>query len=192
MKNLAQNSWDGTSAVPTRRCLPTLPDHPAKAGDTPPGEMIPPGDPVTRRWNGVREEFVSHSAEETIAFGRSLAGRIESPLLILLVGELGSGKTTLAKGIVSGLGGAAEYDVTSPSFTLVREYRGRIRLFHVDLYRVESRHDLETLGLEDLLAEEAVILVEWGEKLRPPVNVPTWRIDFEILEESSRHLLLAN
>lgn len=140
----------------------------------------------------MTEEYVSHSAEETIAFGQRLAGRIESPLLILLVGELGSGKTTLAKGIVSGLGGAAEYDVTSPSFTLVREYRGRFHLFHVDLYRVESSHDFETLGLEDLLAEEAIILIEWGEKLRPPMNVPTWRIAFEVLEDSSRHLLLEN
>lgn len=140
----------------------------------------------------MKEEFVSHSAEETIAFGRSLAGRIKTPLLILLIGELGSGKTTLTKGIVSGLGGAPEYEVTSPSFTLVHEYRGRIRVFHVDLYRVESMHDLETLGLEDILAEEAVIIVEWGEKLRPPVNVPTWRIDLKVLEDSNRHLLLEN
>lgn len=138
----------------------------------------------------MREEFVSHSAEETIALGRQLAGRIKIPLLILLMGELGSGKTTLTKGIVSGLGGAEEYDVTSPTFTLVHEYRGKTRLFHVDLYRVERLHDLETLGLEDMLAEDAVVIVEWGEKFRVPMNVPAWRIELEVLENSSRRLLL--
>jgi tRNA threonylcarbamoyladenosine biosynthesis protein TsaE len=138
----------------------------------------------------MKEEFVSHSAEQTIAFGRTLASRIRSPLLILLIGELGSGKTTLVKGMVSGLGAANEYDVTSPTFTLVHEYRGKIRLFHVDLYRVESLHDLETLGLEDILAEEAVVVVEWGEKLRPPKNVPTWTINFQVWGNSTRQLLL--
>ena len=138
----------------------------------------------------MREEFVSHSAEETIEFGRKLAGRITTPLLILLMGELGSGKTTLTKGIVSGLGAARESEVTSPTFTLIHEYRGRMRLFHVDLYRVEGQHDLETLGLEDILSEEAVVVVEWGEKLRPPRDVAAWKIEFEVLENSTRRLRL--
>ncbi len=138
----------------------------------------------------MKEEFVSHSAEETIVFGQKLAGRITAPLLILLMGELGSGKTTLTKGVISGLGGGRESEVTSPTFTLIHEYRGSIRLFHVDLYRVESVQQLKTLGLEDILGEEAVVIVEWGEKLRPPKNVRTWKIEFEVLENSSRHLRL--
>src|SRR5215469_1920322 len=98
------------------------------------------------------EVFVTHSAEETTAWGREFAKRLKAPALILLTGDLGSGKTTLTKGIVSGLGAAKEDDVTSPTFTLVHVY-GSIpgtaaKVYHADLYRVESFPDFETLGLE--------------------------------------------
>ena len=114
---------------------------------------------------------VTHSPEETIEVGRELARELTPPVLILLLGDLGAGKTTLAKGLVAGLGAAPEEEVTSPTFTLVHEY-GRAKgvgvpVYHVDLYRIESARDLETLGLEDLLAERAVVIVEWGEKLGP-------------------------
>ena len=104
------------------------------------------------------------SAEETLATGRRLAGVLRAPLLVFLSGDLGAGKTTLAKGIISGLGAAREEDVTSPTFTLVHEFRGPVRVFHIDLYRIEGAADLATLGLEDLFASPAVVLVEWPEK----------------------------
>src|ERR1700681_400608 len=105
-------------------------------------------------------EFVSHSAEETIEQGRALARQLKPPVLVLLSGELGSGKTTLAKGIISGLGAAREEDVTSPTFTLVHEFHNHTKVYHVDLYRVDNFRDLESLGLEDALAQPAVIVIE--------------------------------
>jgi tRNA threonylcarbamoyladenosine biosynthesis protein TsaE len=94
----------------------------------------------------------THSAEETIAFGRSLAAELTPPSLVLLRGDLGAGKTTLVKGIAEGFGAASADDVTSPTFTLVHEYRGaRAALFHIDLYRIETERELETLGLDDLI-----------------------------------------
>lgn len=113
----------------------------------------------------MAREITTHSAEETIAFGRTLAEMLAPPKLVLLRGELGAGKTTLVKGIAEGLRAAAEEEVTSPTFTLVHEYRGpHANLYHVDLYRVDTPRQLETLGLDDLVAENSVFLIEWGEK----------------------------
>ena len=86
-------------------------------------------------------EIVSHSAEETIAQGRAIGASLEPPALILLSGDLGAGKTTLTKGIVSGLGASSEEDVTSPTFTLVHKYSGKNLVYHADLYRIEGSHD---------------------------------------------------
>ncbi len=109
------------------------------------------------------QEFITHSAEETIALGRTLAGLLAPPKLVLLRGELGAGKTTLVKGIAAGFHAACEEDVTSPTFTLVHEYRGPdVNLYHIDLYRVDTQRELETLGLDDLMAENSILLVEWG------------------------------
>ena len=110
-------------------------------------------------------ETITHSAEETIAFGRSLAARLSPPLIVLLRGDLGAGKTTLVKGIAEGFESARAEDVTSPTFTLVHEYRGpRVTLYHIDLYRIDTERELETLGLDDLLAPNCILLIEWGEK----------------------------
>ena len=104
-----------------------------------------------------RFEIVTHSPEETLALGRKLANGLRPGCLVLLEGELGSGKTTLAKGIVAGLGVSSEEEVTSPSFTLVHEYGRERKVYHVDLYRVESARDFATLGLEDLIDDLARI-----------------------------------
>lgn len=110
-------------------------------------------------------ETITHSAEETIAFGRDLAAELSPPLMVLLRGGLGAGKTTLVKGIVEGFGAARAEDVTSPTFTLVHEYRGpRATLYHIDLYRIDTGRGLETLGLDDLFAPNCILLIEWGEK----------------------------
>jgi len=111
------------------------------------------------------QEFITHSAEETIALGRKLAAMLAPPKLILLRGELGAGKTTLVKGIAEGFHAASADNVTSPTFTLVHEYHGpEVSVYHIDLYRVDTPRQLETLGLDDLIAEHSVLLVEWGEK----------------------------
>jgi tRNA threonylcarbamoyladenosine biosynthesis protein TsaE len=109
------------------------------------------------------ECFETHSAEETIALGRRLARGLPRRAVVLLIGNLGAGKTTLAKGILSGLGVAQPDEVTSPTFTLIHEY-GEGRAYHVDLYRLDSAAQIATLGLEEILAREAVVLVEWGER----------------------------
>ena len=113
----------------------------------------------------MTREIATHSAEETIAFGRTLTKLLSPPKLVLLRGELGAGKTTLVKGIAAGFRAAEEEDVTSPTFTLVHEYRGpRLNLYHIDLYRVDTPRELETLGLDDLRSENSILLIEWGEK----------------------------
>ena len=110
-------------------------------------------------------ETITHSAEETIAFGRSLATQLSPPLIVLLQGDLGAGKTTLVKGIAEGFEAARAEEVTSPTFTLIHEYRGPwATLFHIDLYRIDSQRDLETLGLDDLIDPSCILLIEWGEK----------------------------
>ncbi|MGA2425662.1 MAG: tRNA (adenosine(37)-N6)-threonylcarbamoyltransferase complex ATPase subunit type 1 TsaE [Terriglobales bacterium] len=111
----------------------------------------------------------SHSEEETIAFGRKLAAELAAelspPLIVLLRGDLGAGKTTLVKGIAEGFEAARAEHVTSPTFTLVHEYRGpRATLYHIDLYRIDTERELETLGLDDLVAPNCILLIEWGEK----------------------------
>jgi tRNA threonylcarbamoyladenosine biosynthesis protein TsaE len=118
----------------------------------------------------VGEEVITRSAEETIRWGREFAERLKPPVLVLLTGELGSGKTTLTKGIVAGLGVATEDEVTSPTFTLVHVYGGAAKVYHGDLYRIESFYDFETLGLEDVFAAPAVMVLEWSEKF--PLESP--------------------
>jgi tRNA threonylcarbamoyladenosine biosynthesis protein TsaE len=114
----------------------------------------------------MTREITTYSAEETIAFGRTLAELLTPPKLVLLRGDLGAGKTTLVKGIAAGFGAAEEDDVTSPTFTLVHEYHGpRANLYHIDLYRIDTQRELETLALDDLRAESnSILLIEWGEK----------------------------
>ncbi len=113
----------------------------------------------------ILQEIVTESAEETIAFGRTLAELLTAPKLVLLRGDLGAGKTTLVKGIAAAFEAAAEEDVTSPTFTLIHEYRGpRANLYHIDLYRIDTQRELDTLALDDLRAEDSILLIEWGEK----------------------------
>ena len=137
-----------------------------------------------------RREFLTDSEEATLALGRQLAADVSAPRLILLIGNLGSGKTTLAKGLISGLGVATPEEVTSPSFTLVHQYGPTPRVYHVDLYRVEAGRDMETLGLEDLFSQEAVVLVEWGEKLGGALSGPRWELHLDDLGGARRRIIL--
>ncbi|HTA48006.1 MAG TPA: tRNA (adenosine(37)-N6)-threonylcarbamoyltransferase complex ATPase subunit type 1 TsaE [Verrucomicrobiae bacterium] len=137
----------------------------------------------------MTREITTHSAEETIAFGRTLTELLTPPKLVLLRGDLGAGKTTLVKGIAAGFGAAEEEDVTSPTFTLVHEYRGpQANLYHIDLYRVDTPRELETLGLDDLRTEGSVLLIEWGEKFARLVGERNFEISLERDGENGRRI----
>jgi tRNA threonylcarbamoyladenosine biosynthesis protein TsaE len=109
---------------------------------------------------------ISSSRDETFQLGFSLGCSLTSPDVFLLKGQLGSGKTVFAKGLICGLGCLDPDDVTSPSFTLINEYSLRLKVYHVDLYRLETVEELHTLDLEGIFAEPAVVIVEWAEKLK--------------------------
>lgn len=140
------------------------------------------------------EEIITHSAEETIQWGREFAKRLKAPVLVLLTGDLGTGKTTLTKGLVSGLGAAEEDDVTSPTFTLVHVYgkqaKAGARVYHADLYRIESFHDFETLGLEDIFASPGIAILEWSEKFPLPSPWPVVRVRMEHLGGDLRRIFV--
>ena len=115
------------------------------------------------------------SEEETIALGERLARELPARQVVLLIGPLGAGKTTLAKGIVKGLGAASPDDVSSPTFTLIHEYG---HVYHIDLYRLDEPREVATLGLDDLFDREAIVLIEWGERF--PQLLPAERMEIRI------------
>jgi len=138
-------------------------------------------------------EFITHSPDETIALGRTLVTLLAPPKIVLLRGDLGAGKTTLVKGIAAGFGAATEDDVTSPTFTLVHEYRGPgANLYHIDLYRVDTQRQLETLGLDDLIGENSILLIEWGEKFPRFVRERDVEIALERAGENGRKVRVSS
>ncbi len=131
---------------------------------------------------GRIHEFTSRSGAETIEVGRKLASLLNPPQLLLLRGDLGAGKTTLVKGIAEALDAAEADEVTSPTFTLLHEYDGTrdgktVKLFHLDVYRLEAERQLETLGLDELLTPDALVLVEWGDKFKSIRKLATGEIE---------------
>jgi tRNA threonylcarbamoyladenosine biosynthesis protein TsaE len=122
--------------------------------------------------------FRTASEEETIALGERLARTLPPDAAVLLIGNLGAGKTTLAKGIVQGLGAAPAEEVSSPTFTLIHEYGAGPAVYHVDLYRLESVRDAATLGLDELFDSPAMVIIEWGERF--PELMPPDRIEIRL------------
>ncbi|HUS08390.1 MAG TPA: tRNA (adenosine(37)-N6)-threonylcarbamoyltransferase complex ATPase subunit type 1 TsaE [Bryobacteraceae bacterium] len=120
--------------------------------------------------------YHTSSEEETIALGQRLAAEILRPALLLLIGNLGAGKTTLTKGIVQGLGVASPDDVSSPTFTLIHEYGSAV--YHVDLYRLDSAQQIASLGLDDLFDQNSIVMIEWGERWRE--LFPAGRIEISL------------
>ena len=124
--------------------------------------------------------FRTGTEEETIELGRAIALQLKRPCLVLLIGNLGAGKTTLSKGIVAGLGMASEDEVSSPTYTVIHEYGGEV--YHIDLYRLEREEEVASLGLDEMFDREAVMLVEWGEAYRrvlPQIHAVEIRITCE-------------
>ena len=145
------------------------------------------------------QRFVSNSSKETIAIGGEIARELSPPMLLFLRGDLGAGKTTLVKGIAQALDAADPDEVTSPTFTLVHEYDGRqrvngkerdIKLYHIDLYRIEDERQLETIGFDELATEEAILLVEWGEKFPNVVKRSNGEILIEHAGGDTRNITL--
>ena len=137
--------------------------------------------------------YTTNSAEETIALGRRLAKEMSPPKLVLLRGDLGAGKTTMVKGIAEAFEAASQDDVTSPTFTLIHEYRGpEVSVYHIDLYRIETERELATLGLEELIVDERnVVLIEWGEKFPRLVRERDMEIEIERKGEGERRVVVS-
>ncbi len=133
-------------------------------------------------------QFETHSDEETRALGSQFAGMLPDRGVVLLIGDLGSGKTTLAKGIVEGRGTASADDVSSPTFTLIHEYGRPVRVYHIDLYRLETLGEARRLGLEDLFEQPALVLLEWGERF--PELLPARRIEIQLTHQGEDNRLV--
>ena len=148
--------------------------------------------------------YATNSCDETIALGRKLAKLLHPPKVLILRGDLGAGKTTLVKGIAAALGAAEPDEVTSPTFTLIHEYAGRaiepsspqenlgdtVLLYHLDLYRIEGQRQLDTLGIEDLMTPQSLMLIEWGEKFPSVVARSDGEIAIETLSGDERRITL--
>ena len=130
--------------------------------------------------------YSTHSADETIALGVQLASELPRRGVVLLIGNLGAGKTTLAKGIAMGLGVAQPDEVSSPTFTLIHEYGEPVRLYHIDLYRIEEAAELATLELDDLMDRDALVLIEWGERFAERMPKPRTEIRIERTGDEQR------
>ena len=160
--------------------------------------------------------YITRSSEETIALGRELAALLTPPKMLVLRGDLGAGKTTLVKGIAAALGAAEPEEITSPTFALIHEYAGHmeyvghmecaasvetsrassltslpVHLYHLDVYRIEGQRQLNTLGMEELLTHDSIVLVEWGEKFPWIVAHSHGEISIHTLHGEQRKITLS-
>lgn len=131
--------------------------------------------------------FETHSEEETIELGRKIARDLPKRCVVLLIGNLGAGKTTLAKGIISGLGAGNPEEVASPTFTLIHEYPGA---YHIDLYRLDTAAQVATLGLDEIFDRDAVVLIEWGEKFQNLMPADRIEITLSADGEQNRKIVI--
>ena len=134
--------------------------------------------------------FVTHSAEETIALGRKIGARLRPGDIIAMEGTLGAGKTTITKGIASALG--INEPVTSPTFTLVSEYAGSMLLYHMDVYRIDTAEDFYSIGAEDMLYGSGVCIIEWSEKIRAELPDSAITVRLQANADNSRSIAISN
>jgi tRNA threonylcarbamoyladenosine biosynthesis protein TsaE len=132
--------------------------------------------------------ITTHSVAETRELGQTLGAGIHQAIIIALTGELGSGKTAFVQGLAKGLNVSEKYYITSPTFTLINEYPGRHSLFHVDLYRIEYTSELEEIGLDEILQEDAVIAIEWAEKLLGETLPGHLKLRFTMVSKNTRQI----
>jgi tRNA threonylcarbamoyladenosine biosynthesis protein TsaE len=159
---------------------------------------------VDEKSHSKQHVYHTHSCDETMALGRKIAAQLQPPKVLVLRGDLGAGKTTLVKGIAAALGAAEPEEVTSPTFTLIHEYAGRaiepggtnanlgdtVLLYHLDLYRIENERQLATLGIEDLMTPQSLLLIEWGEKFPSIIALSDGEIAIEIHALNERTITL--
>jgi len=137
-----------------------------------------------------RLDIISHTDAETRTLGHRIGSLLSHGLIVTLTGDLGSGKTCLVQGLARGLDVSGEYMVTSPSYTLINEYPGRLQLYHIDLYRIDHPADLDDIGLYDIIAGGGVTAIEWADRMQLNNLVEYLSIAFKILDDSQRKLTL--
>ena len=137
---------------------------------------------------GKEINITTRSVDDTRALGEKIGSLIGRPLTIALIGDLGCGKTALVQGLARGLEVPARYYITSPTFTLINEYPGRLPLVHIDLYRLEGVEDFEDIGLDELLHDRAVVAVEWADKLTDDLSGDCLYLRFEIFDDNFRRI----
>jgi tRNA threonylcarbamoyladenosine biosynthesis protein TsaE len=135
------------------------------------------------------ETIVTRNPDETIAWGRAFSARLRAGDVVALSGDLGAGKTCLTKGIAAGLGVTAP--VTSPTFTLIHEYSGKLPVYHIDLYRLESPRDALAIGILDYFGGNGVCIVEWAEKIADLLPPNVWRMNIEVVDEQTRRITIS-
>ncbi len=136
-------------------------------------------------------KYRSNSAQDTIALGRKIGSRLKEGDVVGLIGELGTGKTWLTKGIALGLGVDSEDIVTSPSFTLVNVYEGRLPIYHMDVYRLADAADITSAGLDEYFFMEGVTILEWADRcieLLPPQHL---KVTISFVDQTSRDIVLS-
>ena len=138
----------------------------------------------------VKIEITSNSAAQTFEIARLIGEKLRDGDLLALSGELGSGKTCFTKGLAHGLGVSDEYQITSPTFTLINEYPARCKLYHFDVYRLRGYSELEDLGYEEYFAGDGVVVIEWAEKIAKLIPRDGIFINFEYVDENSRKMII--
>jgi tRNA threonylcarbamoyladenosine biosynthesis protein TsaE len=134
--------------------------------------------------------IITCSADETFAFARKIGEKLREGDILALSGELGSGKTCFTGGLARGLGVSENYQITSPTFTLVNEYPAKHRLFHFDVYRLNDYSDLDDLGYDEFIAGYGVVVIEWAEKIAPIIPETAIFINFEYIDENKRKITI--
>ncbi|MGH2270175.1 tRNA (adenosine(37)-N6)-threonylcarbamoyltransferase complex ATPase subunit type 1 TsaE [Anaerohalosphaeraceae bacterium U12dextr] len=141
-------------------------------------------------------EIITHSAKDTIELGKNLASALQGGEVVALIGDLGSGKTHLIKGIAIGLNAPDPTKVCSPTFVLVNEYSardGNLTLYHIDAYRLNSLREFELLGFEDFCRPDAIVLVEWADKVLPALSgLNLLRIELSHAGQDQRRIRIVN
>lgn len=135
-------------------------------------------------------KLTTHSLEETLSLGKNIGKMLNAGAIIALTGDLGSGKTSFVQGLAKGLDISERYYITSPTFTLINEYPGRYRLFHIDLYRIEDPLELDELGFYEIIDSNSVIAIEWADKLLDEFTSGYLDIKFKILNDQSRRITI--
>lgn len=138
-------------------------------------------------------DVISNSPEDTIGLGRKIGAQLKGGEVIALIGPLGSGKTHLIKGIAAGAGAKDSRQVNSPTFVIVNEYAGRLDIYHIDAYRLNSVGEFEMLGFDDFCCRRSVVLIEWADKIESALkDINYIRIELFHDGETTRKIHIEN